>query len=129
MTTDDRTITYGFSKIIPTNNVTTGSFGTWTLTFIVGMYGIDDGGHIKIAWRDVSNWGRPQFQHLADKNYCTVNTTGNAKLDVCFEERGYIHPWRPCLIIKLNQVLILIMSRFSKAMVKKLGQALFLEIS
>ena len=101
MRTDDRTISYGYSNISPDDNVTAGSFGTWTLTFTVGTHGIDDGGHIKVAWRDVSNWGRPQFQHPADDNYCVVNTTGNAQLDVRFEGRGHIRPWRPCLIITI----------------------------
>ncbi len=49
-------ITYGHVTINPKNNVVAGSYGTWTLTLTVGKHGIDDGGHIKIAWRDVSDW-------------------------------------------------------------------------
>ncbi|UCG04155.1 MAG: DUF3604 domain-containing protein [Candidatus Heimdallarchaeota archaeon] len=101
MPTDDRDITYGYSNISPKDDVVAGSYGTWILTFTVGTHGIDDGGHIKIAWRDVSNWGRPQFQNPGDFNFCTVNTTGKAELDVRFERRGYIRPWRPCLIITI----------------------------
>jgi hypothetical protein len=97
--TDDRDITYGHSTISPRDDVIAGSYGTWTLTFTVGTHGIDDGGHIKIAWRDVSDWGRPQFQNPKDKNYCTVSTSGNAELDLRYESRGHIRPWRPCLIL------------------------------
>jgi hypothetical protein len=34
-------------------------------------------------------------------NYTTVTTTGTAELDVCFEDKGYIRPWRPCLTITI----------------------------
>ncbi|MFX1508569.1 MAG: DUF3604 domain-containing protein, partial [Promethearchaeota archaeon] len=96
-----RNITYGHSTISPGDDVIAGSYGTWILTFTVGTHGIDDGAHIKIAWRDVSDWGRPQFQISGDKNYCTVSTSGNAELDVRFESRGHIRPWRPCLILTI----------------------------
>ncbi|MFW9905334.1 MAG: DUF3604 domain-containing protein [Candidatus Thorarchaeota archaeon] len=99
--TDDRNITYGHSTIAPRDDVVAGSFGTWILTFTVGTHGIDDGGHIKIAWRDVSDWGRPQFQNPGDENFCLVCTSGNAELDVRFENKGHIRPWRPCLILTI----------------------------
>lgn len=101
MTKKGREITYGHATINPKNNVVAGSYGTWTLTLTVGKHGIDDGGHIKIAWRDVSDWKRPQFLKPKEANYMTIITTGNAELDVCFEESGYIRPWRPCLTITI----------------------------
>ena len=73
------------------DDVVAGSIHTWTLTFTVGKHGIDDGGHIKVVWRDVSDWKRPQFNEPRNLNYTTVATTGKAKLDVCFDNRDYIH--------------------------------------
>ena len=101
MTKKDREIINGHATINPKKDVVAGSYGTWNLTLTVGKHGIDDGGHIKIAWRDVSDWKRPQFLKPSNVNYTTVITTGNAELDVCFEKSGYIRPWRPCLTITI----------------------------
>ncbi|MFX0114735.1 MAG: DUF3604 domain-containing protein [Candidatus Hodarchaeota archaeon] len=101
MTKTDHETTYGHATIIPQDDVVAGSCGTWILTFTVGTHGIDDGGHIKIAWRDVSDWKRPQFLKPKDASYTTITTSGKAELDACFEEKGYIRPWRPCLTIKI----------------------------
>ncbi|MFX1423018.1 MAG: DUF3604 domain-containing protein [Promethearchaeota archaeon] len=101
MSTTDQEITFGHATIHPKNDVVAGSYGTWILTLTVGTHGIDDGGHIRIAWRDVSDWRRPQFSNPTLPNYTTVTTTGKAELDVCFKNRGYIRPWRPCLTITI----------------------------
>lgn len=92
---------YGHAVINPSDDVVAGRIHTWTLTFTVGKHGIDDGGHIKVAWRDVSDWKRPQFNKPRNLNYTTVVTTGKAKLDICFDNSGYIRPWRPCLTITI----------------------------
>ncbi len=101
MTKTYHEITDGHAIIYPKSDVLAGSYGTWILTLTVGTHGIDDGGHIKVAWRDASDWRRPQLENPKDPNYTTVTTTGKAELDVCFEERGYIRPWRPCVTITI----------------------------
>ncbi|MHA2500645.1 MAG: hypothetical protein ACXAEL_13845, partial [Candidatus Hodarchaeales archaeon] len=97
MTVNNHEHPYGHATISPKADVVAGSYGTWTLTLTVGRHGIDDGGHIKIAWRDASDWRRSQLLKPEAPNYTTVTTTGTAELDVCFEDKGYIRPWRPCL--------------------------------
>ncbi|MFX0085675.1 MAG: DUF3604 domain-containing protein [Candidatus Hodarchaeota archaeon] len=92
---------YGHATIYPKNDVVAGSYGTWILTLTVGTYGIDDGGHIKVAWRDVTNWKKPQFRDPKAPNYTSISTSGKAELDVYFENFGYIRPWRPCLAISI----------------------------
>ncbi|MHA2304436.1 MAG: DUF3604 domain-containing protein [Candidatus Hodarchaeales archaeon] len=91
----------GRACIEPTIDVVTGSYGTWILTITIGKHGIDDGGHIKVAWRDVTDWEIPQFQKPTEPNFTTVTTTGNVKMDYRFEGFGYIRPWRPCLTITI----------------------------
>ncbi|NPD87180.1 MAG: DUF3604 domain-containing protein [Asgard group archaeon] len=95
---DDEKI-YGYATINPQHEVIAGSYGTWSLTLTVGKHGIDDGGHIKIAWRDVTNWQRPQFSEKEQPNYTTITTSGKAEFSLKFEDLGYIRPWRPCLTI------------------------------
>ncbi len=97
----NQVITYGHATINPRDDVVAGSYGTWTLTLTVGTHGIDDGGHIKIAWRDVTNWKTPQFHEPTKPNYTTITTTGKAELDFRFEGGGYIRPWRPCMTITI----------------------------
>ena len=52
---------YGWAEIDPQDPVVAGETGTWKITYHAGRYGVDDGGVIKIAWRDVSDWQAPQF--------------------------------------------------------------------
>ena len=46
---------YGWAEIDPDRSVVAGETGTWRITYHAGKYGVDDGGVIKIAWRDVSD--------------------------------------------------------------------------
>ncbi|MGH2371358.1 MAG: hypothetical protein ACRDI2_24555, partial [Chloroflexota bacterium] len=43
---DDR---YGRAGISPTEPVVAGACGAWTLEYVAGKYGIDDGGALRIA--------------------------------------------------------------------------------
>ena len=101
MTIDDHKTIYGHATISPEDDVIAGSYGTWTLTITIGKHGIDDGGHIKIAWRDVTDWKQPQFQNPENPNYTTVQTSGKAKIEINFQRYGFIRPWRPCLTLTI----------------------------
>jgi hypothetical protein len=90
---------YGQATLDPNTDIIAGSIGTWILTIKIGKHGIDDGGHIKVAWRDVSDWNPPQFHDKHALNYTTIETSGKAKLHYEFKGFGHIRPWRPCLTI------------------------------
>lgn len=90
---------YGWAELYPDEPVVAGCTGTWRITYHVGRYGVDDGGVIKIAWRDVSDWARPQFENAQAPEYATVSTTGPASLRATFERQRYIRPWRYCATI------------------------------
>jgi hypothetical protein len=90
----------GKAIITPTDDVVAGSQGTWTLTLTVGTHGIDDEGHVRVAWRVTGDWKHPQFNDPQAPNYATVTTTGEAQLDVKFDH-GYIRPWWTCIAIKV----------------------------
>ena len=85
---------YGWAEIDPQDPVVAGSVGTWRITYHAGRYGVDDGGVIKIAWRDVSDWARPQFDDPGAPDYAVVSTTGPASLKASFDRQRYIRPWR-----------------------------------
>ena len=90
---------YGWAEIDPDRPIVAGETGTWRITYHAGKYGIDDGGVIKIAWRDVSDWQRPQFDDLSAPAYASVSTTGSATLKATFDKQRYVRPWRLCVTI------------------------------
>jgi hypothetical protein len=96
-------MTHGFglgaARIEPSTPVTAGELGQWTLTYVVGEYGIDDGGTIKVAHRFASDWEAPQFEHPSQGGYTTVATNGAAKLRVSFSKKGHERPWMKALLI------------------------------
>lgn len=61
-------------------HVRAGEVGTWTIIYTAGKYGIDDTGSLRIAWRNPSDWGMPQFDTPDGLGYTTVTTTGSASL-------------------------------------------------
>ena len=90
---------YGWAEIDPDEPVTAGATGTWRIIYHAGRYGVDDGGVIKIAWRDVSDWQAPQFDDPAAPGYASVDTTGPSSLRPAFEKQRYVRPWRLCVTI------------------------------
>ena len=90
---------YGWAEIEPAGAITAGSTGTWQITYHVGSRGIDDGGVVKFAWRDVSDWGKPQLDDPAAPEYASVVTNGPAKVRAAFERQRYIRPWRLCVTV------------------------------
>ena len=93
---------YGWAEIEPDRPVVAGEAGVWKIIYHVGRRGIDDGGVIKIAWRDVSDWEKPQFTDPASSGYSTVETTGPASVCAIYEKHGYVRPWRSCVTISVS---------------------------
>lgn len=90
---------YGWAEIDPDSPIVAGETGTWRIIYHAGRYGVDDGGVIKIAWRDVSDWQAPQFDDPTAPGYATVSTTGPVTLRPAFEKQRYVRPWRLCVTI------------------------------
>ncbi len=89
----------GFAELLNAEPVVAGSYGTWTIRYTAGSYGIDAGGQIKIAFPMVTDWEVPQLEHPTASGYTTVQTDGAAKINASWQPRGYIRPWRKCLVL------------------------------
>ncbi len=85
---------FGWAEIDPNSLVVAGSAGTWRIIYHAGSQGVDDGGGIKISWRDVSDWQAPQFHDPKEANFATVTTTGPASVRARYERMNYLRPWR-----------------------------------
>lgn len=91
----------GSASIIPVQEVTAGSLGTWKIIYTVGKYGIDDTGEILIVQRDCSDWELPQFEYPSRTGYTTVETTGSARFSLHSTSIGFVRPWRNCFGIRV----------------------------
>ena len=91
----------GYAEVEPAADAVAGELGTWRIRYKVGRWGIDERGSIKVAFRQVSNWGAPQFGDPKGENYTTVklHSESEAVLSPRFERRGYIRHWRQALTI------------------------------
>lgn len=90
---------YGKAVISPSGDIIAGSYFSRTITITIGKHGIDHGGHIAIARRNVSDMQVPQFDDPAGPGFTIISTNGTAKLSPRYTSRGYIRPWRAALII------------------------------
>ena len=89
----------GTATLSPAALVEAGSRGTWTLVYTAGRYGLDDGGSLLVAARQMADWGPPQTTNAAAANYISATTTAEATLAVHFSPQAYIRPWRQGIIV------------------------------
>ena len=92
----------GVAEMSPSDAVVAGSMGTWTLRYTAGVFGIDDGGHIRIAHRQVSDWQAPQFDGPAESGYSTVRSNANVVLQPQALENAHMRPFRRALQIDVH---------------------------
>jgi len=62
---------------------------------------IDDSGCVKVVFRQVGDFGTPQFGNPAAPNYCTIRTTGNCKIEPRWDSKGHARPWRNALFLRV----------------------------
>ncbi|ELY57029.1 DUF3604 domain-containing protein [Natronolimnohabitans innermongolicus] len=87
---------------ISADEVTAGTYGTWTITYTVGQFGLDDGAKLKVSTNQTSDWGRPQFEDPRSANYCSVATDGDAIVEGRFDRRYQNpRPWNDNVIVDI----------------------------
>lgn len=90
----------GSASLTPMKEVTAGEFSTWTLTFVAGEYGIDDGGSMVICWKSVSDWDTPQFDEPMEPGFCSVTTTGQCKIKACYHK--FVRPFGNSILLDIT---------------------------
>ncbi len=90
---------YGTAVMYPLEPVEARSFHTTRLVYTVGRLGLDDTGSIRIAWRLVSDSGRPQTIDPAAPNYVTASSNGEGNLVVKYDLTGGQRPWNEVLTV------------------------------
>ena len=94
----------GRATISPAEPVVAGEFGTWTVTYTAGRWGVDDGGALRLAFHQTSDAGGPQFDDPAAPNYCTVNCSSPAptRLAPRFDRALGVRPWKRTLALRVH---------------------------
>ena len=78
---------YGHVTVEPAAPVTAASTGTWTLTYVAGIHGVDDAGGLRVMFHNNSDFGVPQFVDPAAPNYCSIACSTAAPCHVEAEYR------------------------------------------
>lgn len=92
----------GTVVLSPEGPVVAGSHMTWGVTYTAGPYGVDDGGCLLLAVRQMCDWGEPQMEDPAAENYVSATTTSSdATLLVSWNRRAYERPWRQGVMVRV----------------------------
>jgi hypothetical protein len=92
----------GSAEIAPRAPVVAGSYVTLTYTYTCG-HPIDDRGYCKIAFRDVGDFGTPQFDDPELPNYCSVRTTGDCLIRPRWDPKGNTRAWSKALYLQVTR--------------------------
>ena len=91
----------GKAIIQPNQPVVAGSFTTITFMYTAG-HPVDDSGYVMIAFRTVGDFGTPQFDNPAAPNYCSIQTTGDCRIESRWDPKGNTRPWSRALFLKVR---------------------------
>jgi hypothetical protein len=83
----------GTARIDPAIPIIAGQFASLALTYTAGPFGVDDTGGFIAAIRTVTDMAPPQFRDPAAPNYCSVEASNGAVLDVSYDVKATMRPW------------------------------------
>jgi len=90
---------YGHVRLEGLKAVEARSYQTFRLVYTVGRYGLDDTGAIRVAFRAMSDFGRPQTEDPSAPGYVTAKASNGCKLTLAYEPRGHTRPrWKSLTI-------------------------------
>ena len=101
-TSDEDPSLYGHVSLSPQGDFEARSTQTFTLTYTVGRYGIDDTGSIRVVFRFFGDWGDLQTNDPAAYNYVTAHCNTDSRLFVTYAKTGHQRPWFRSLTVRLH---------------------------
>ena len=91
---------YGHVELAPTTPVEVRSLQTFTLTYTVGRFGIDDTGSIKVVFRYSADWGELQVRDPRAFNFVTASASNGVPVVASFDSEGHPRPWYQALRVR-----------------------------
>ncbi len=98
----DAPVLYGSVALSPTGAFEARSLQTFTLTYTVGRFGLDDTGEIKIVHRYSNDWGHLQMDDPKAVNYVTATASNGSPLLMSYSSEGHQRPWYRSLTIRVK---------------------------
>ena len=95
----------GHAEIDPKGSFEAGTWGSFTVTYTCGKFGIDDRGSIKIAFRSLADQTALQLDDPKAAGYTTIETSTGISLTCAYESRRNVRPWGKSLYIRCNRFL------------------------
>ncbi len=89
---------YGWAELSPMDPIEAGCIGSWSVTYHLGRYGIDDSGMIRVARRFVSDWGNPQDDRPGELDFMSVSTSGQARVRARYDSQSHVRPWQKAAV-------------------------------
>ena len=81
-------VLYGHVDLTPKGKFEVRSYQTFTLTYTVGRFGLDDTGAIRVIFRAMGDTGTLQTDDPKADNYVSARASNNATLSVDYARRG-----------------------------------------
>lgn len=81
-------VLYGHVDLSPKGAFEVRSFQTFTLTYTVGRFGLDDSGAIRVVFRAMGDAGRLQTSDPSGDGFVTATASNGATLSVEYSRRG-----------------------------------------
>ena len=91
----------GTAAVSPQKPFVAGSYATITYQYTCG-HPIDYAGYIKLTFRNMDDFGTPQFEDPADPNYCSVHTTGNSRIVPRWDRKGAERPSNKAIFLLIR---------------------------
>ena len=95
-------VLYGHVELSPRGAFEARSVQTFSLTYTVGRYGIDDTGSIRVVFRFMGDWGDLQTNDPKAYNYVTASCSTDSRISLQYAKTGHQRPWFRCLTARLH---------------------------
>src|SRR5919202_2275637 len=94
----------GTATIDPAEPVVAGEFGTWTLTYTAGRFGIDDAGALRLVFHTTSDLGAPQFDDPSAPDYCRIVCSSPAPtwIEARYDGELGVRPWKRTIQLRVR---------------------------
>ncbi len=95
-------VLYGQAKLTPEGAFEVRSYQTFTLTYTVGRFGLDDNGSIRVVFRFFGDWGGLQTSDPKAPNYVTATTSLGTQPRLEYNVLGHSRPWIKSLTARVS---------------------------
>ena len=95
-------VLYGQAKLSPEGAFEVRSYQTFTLTYTVGRFGLDDNGSIRVVFRFFGDWGGLQTSEPTAPNYVTATTSLGTQPRLEYNGLGHSRPWIKSLTARVS---------------------------